>query len=73
MKLPSKLYSYAESIFYYFPHVLCAIPQQGISVTDLYQRCDVAVGITITDYIDVLDCLYTLGKIKFKHGEIVVC
>lgn len=73
MKLPSKLYSYHESNFHYFPHVLGAIPQQGISVTDLYEQCDVAVGITIADYIDVLDCLYTLGKIKLKHGEIVVC
>lgn len=68
MLLPNKLYSYNESILSRFPMVLKELKKKPMGVHELYQRViDKLEG--INEFIDILDCLYALHKIKYDDEE----
>lgn len=65
MRLPNKINSYSESIISKFPVFLNALEQGDIPVSVLYEtvrRQTDDVGV----FLEILDCLYALGKIEFN-------
>ena len=67
MLLPNKLFSYEESILSRFPLVLSMLQEKPMRVSELYKRLNDYVE-SVNDFIEILDCLYALGKIE-SDGE----
>ena len=63
MKLPNKVITYKESTISKFPAVLACLKEQDMSPALLYKKVKSKVE-DIGEYIDILDCLYALGKIE---------
>ena len=63
MKLPNKVITYKESPISKFPAVLSCLKEQDMSPALLYKKVKSKVE-DIGEYIDILDCLYALGKIE---------
>lgn len=66
MLLPNKLYSYNESIISKFPIVLQILRKSPCGVSELYIKLQREVTGT-TEFMDILDCLYALGKVKYDE------
>ena len=58
MLLPNKLFSFDESILSKFPLV----------VSGLYLKVKNRI-VSVNDYIEILDCLFALGKIDYDDKE----
>lgn len=65
MKFPNKVTPYKRSIFPKLPSILALIKEKDYSVTTLYE-C-VSESLSINEFIDVLDCLFTLGQITLRN------
>ena len=65
MLLPSKITTFQESVLSRLPLVLQALSQESKSVSVLF---DVVKGNVkdVVEYLDILDCLYALGKIEYN-------
>lgn len=67
MKLPNKLYSYSESVISNFPKILSVIKKENeLTILQLYIKVNTKVS-SIVEFIEVLDCLYILGKIEYNY------
>ena len=71
MRLPNKLYSYEESTLSKFPRVLRALRDSDSGVTELYERIKKSVP-DVSEYMEILDSLYALGKIDIDDKEAVL-
>lgn len=71
MLFPDKLFTYRESVLSKFPVVLDVIKTHPIKVKDLYMAVNKDVSGT-AEFMDVLDCLYALGKINYDTQEEVL-
>ena len=71
MRLPNKLYSYEESTLSKFPIVLRALRDSDSGVTELYERIKTSVP-DVSEYMEILDSLYALGKIDIDDKEAVL-
>jgi hypothetical protein len=71
MRLPNKLYSYEESTLSKFPIVLRALRDSDSGVTELYERIKKSVP-DVSEYVEILDSLYALGKIDIDDKEAVL-
>ena len=71
MRLPNKLYSYEESTLSKFPIVLRALRDSDSGVTELYERFKKSVP-DVSEYMEILDSLYALGKIDIDDKEAVL-
>ena len=71
MRLPNKLYSYEESTLSKFPIVLRALRDSDSGVTELYERIKKSVP-DVSEYMEILDSLYALGKIDIGDKEAVL-
>ena len=71
MRLPNKLYSYEESTLSKFPMVLRALRDSDSGVTELYERIKKSVP-DVSEYMEMLDSLYALGKIDIDDKEAVL-
>ena len=71
MRLPNKLYSYEESTLSKFPIVLRALRDSDSGVTELYERIKKSVP-DMSEYMEILDSLYALGKIDIDDKEAVL-
>ncbi|MGL5015832.1 MAG: ABC-three component system middle component 7 [Bacteroidales bacterium] len=71
MKLPNKIYSYRDSNISKFALILESIPNQGISVVELYFVKKI-LFVEIEEYIDVLTCLYALSIINVNNGVVTI-
>lgn len=69
MKFPNKVIPFQKSILAKFPIVLDALSKQDMSVLDLYKKNKNKFD-GITEYFDVLDCLFFLGKIELLNGGV---
>lgn len=73
MRLPNKITSYQESIISKFPYILNILEQSGgVSISDLYQKLKkvfTAFIDDIADFIEIIDCLFVLGKVKYDEKE----
>ena len=71
MLLPNKLFTYSESIISKFPIVLEKMEHKEYGVTELYiELNDKMIG--VSEYMDVLDCLYALGAIEYDREKEVL-
>ncbi len=64
MKFPNKVIPYNESVISKFPVILDALQKQDCSVLFLYKKCSKHIS-GISEFMDVLDCLFVLGKVEF--------
>ena len=71
MRLPNKLYSNEESTLSKFPIVLRALRDSDSGVTELYERIKKSVP-DVSEYMEILDSLYALGKIDIDDKEAVL-
>jgi hypothetical protein len=68
MYLPSKVTPYSESVLTKLPIFLSKLERQGnMTVLNLFDavRDDV---VNVGEYVEVLDCLYALRKIRLTDG-----
>jgi len=65
MLLPSKITTFQESVLSRLPLVLSVLSQESKSVSSLFDITKVSVK-DIVEYLDILDCLYALGKIDYN-------
>ena len=63
MRLPNKVITYKESTISKFPIILAALKEQNLTPATLYKKVKSKVE-DIGEFIDILDCLYALGKIE---------
>ncbi|WP_016821870.1 ABC-three component system middle component 7 [Paenibacillus polymyxa] len=67
MKLPNKLYNYRESIISKFPIILNALAQEKkLTLYELYINV-INKFQDMTEFLDTVECLYTLGKIEYSY------
>ena len=71
MKLLNKVITYKESILAKFPIILSIVKDQEIAVDLLYKKVKSKVD-DIGEFMEIMDCLYALGKIELdvKKGVI---
>lgn len=71
MKLPNKVITYKESLLAKFPIVLVLLKEQEISADLLYKKVKSKVD-DIGEFMEIMDCLFALGKIELdvKKGVI---
>ena len=69
MKFPNKVITYRKSILSKFPLVLKELETQDRSVLDLYKCLEKKLD-GLSEYMDILDCLYYLGTIEFLPGGV---
>jgi len=68
MKLPSKLFSYEESVLSKLPIALGLLRQESLSVGQLFTLMQGSVS-DVSEFLDVLDCLYALKKIYYDSEK----
>ena len=69
MKLPNKVIPFRKSILSKFPLVLNELEAQDCSVFDLYKKLEKKLD-GLSEYTDILDCLYYLGSVEFLPGGV---
>ncbi len=68
MKLPNKLFTTKESCIGKFPVILNIVKEKPIDTILLYKKTKKDFS-SVTDFIETLDALFYLGKIKFNEKE----
>ena len=71
MILPSKVTSYRNSVLAKFPVILSELAAGSLSPRALYGKVRSHVK-DIGEFVEILDCLYALGKIELdeESGEL---
>lgn len=72
MRLPSKIYSYKESVMSYFPMIIKIIEKEKeIQIYSLYEK-SIKNFSDISDFILSVECLYAMNVIDydFETGKI---
>ena len=69
MKLPNKVTPFSESIMPKMVTIYKKIINCDIEIFKLYES--VKKSMSLSEFIDVLDCLFLIGKIDLKGGRIV--
>jgi hypothetical protein len=65
MRFPSKNTSFSESIIAKFPVVLGALEHRDISASELFRAVRNETE-DIGEFIEILDCLFALGKLELN-------
>lgn len=71
MKLPSKVTPFKESIIAKFIPVLDTLKTESLSPSELYKEVKTKVN-GISEFMEILDCLFILEKIKLDKYEEVI-
>lgn len=71
MKLPSKVTPFKESIVAKFIPVLDNLKIGPLSPSDLYKAVKTKVN-DLSEFMEILDCLFILEKIKLDEHEEVI-
>lgn len=71
MRFPSKVTPYKESILAKFPAVLSHLQYEDMTPSDLYKKVKSKVE-DVGEFLEILDCLYALGKIELLTNEEVL-
>ena len=72
MKLPSKITSYSESVLSKLPILLELLQKSDIGVFSLYSMTEKHFN-GIEEYLDTLDCLFALHRIRYDNDQEVLC
>lgn len=67
MKLPSKVTPYKESTIAKFPVVLELLEKNDMTPQELYVKVRKSKIKNISEFVEVLDCLYAMNKIKIDE------
>lgn len=70
MRFPSKVTSFNESIIGKFPIILKELSNQDLSPNNLYRNVKNKVK-NLTEFIEILVCLFALSEIQFVEGDIL--
>jgi len=65
MRFPSKNTSFSDSIIAKFPIVLGVLERADVSASELYRAVKDTTE-DIGEFIEILDCLYALGKLELN-------
>lgn len=68
MLFPDKLFSYKQSVISKFPMVLELLCAEPRTILGLYRMLMNNLS-GVSEYMDVLDALYALGKIEFDEEQ----
>lgn len=68
MQLPNKLYSYKNSTLALIPMVLDALDGSPMSIKKLYLKVRPMIS-DPTDFMSVMDCLYTLQAVDINDND----
>lgn len=69
MRLPNKSTPYEKSVLHISYLLLDKLVQKPYEVAELYQSLS-PLKVSVTDFIESLDVLYCLRKVKMKEGVI---
>lgn len=67
MKVPSKVTPYKESTLVKFPVVLSLLEKNDMTPSELYAKVRKSKIKDITEFVEVLDCLYAMNKIEIRE------
>lgn len=67
MKTPSKVTPYKESTIAKFPAVLDLLEKKPMTPGELYSKVKKSKIKDITEFVEVLDCLYAMNKIEIRE------
>lgn len=67
MKFPSKVTSYKDSSIALFPVILSLLEKKPMTPSELYKKVKSKTH-EVTEYMEILDCLYVLNKIELDGG-----
>lgn len=70
MKFPNKVIPYKESTIAKFPTVLSELEKGDMTPNSLYNKMKKNKVESISEFVEILDCLYALNKIEFR-GELI--
>jgi hypothetical protein len=70
MRMPSRVTPYKKSTLAEFPTVLKELRVIDMSPIELYKK--VEKKIPIADFVEVLDCLYILGRVELDEKKEVL-
>lgn len=71
MKFPSKVTPYQASILAKFPVVLSCLEAEDMKPDMLYKKVKSKVS-DVGEFLEILDCLYALGKIElYPEGGVL--
>lgn len=70
MRFPSKATPYKESSISKFPAVLKLLEKSDMSPSEMYSKLSKSKVRDISEFVDILDCLYAMGKIEVR-GELL--
>lgn len=71
MLFPNKLFTYRESVISKFPLALQELLDGPVAVGDLYKTLSGHLS-GISEFMDLMDCLFALNKIEFDEEEKVL-
>lgn len=71
MKFPSKVTPYQASILAKFPTVLSCMENEDMKPDELYKEVKSKVS-DVGEFLEILDCLYALGKIELDEEGCVL-
>lgn len=66
MKFPNKVINYNESIISKFPNILLLLKDKRYTIISLYEKTKNYFE-DINEFIETLDCLFALNKIKIDE------
>lgn len=72
MRLPSKITSYSESVISKFPPILLVLENSDIGIVALYEATMKNFS-SVEEFLDTLDCLFALRKIRYDADREVIC
>lgn len=72
MRLPNKITTFNESVLSKFPLIMRLVENNNIPVLELYNSVKAEIE-DVDTFLEVLDCLYALGKIDFNEQERTIC
>lgn len=72
MRLPSKITSYRESVISKFSPVLSVLQKSDIEIFALY-KTTMKYFSSIEEFMNTLDCLFALQKIRYDEEREVLC
>lgn len=72
MRLPSKITSYSESVISKFPPILLLLENSDIGIVALYEATMKNFS-NVEEFLDTLDCLFALRKIRYDADREVIC
>ena len=67
MKITSKVTPYKESTIAKFPVVLAILEKGDMTPTELYAKVKKSKIQDITEFVEVLYCLYAMNKIEIRE------